>query len=263
MNNTTDLLFEMRGYGGSTILFIITQFPSRHFVLNQTVYCVIIGVLIIPTVLLNSILILIIWKSSHLKAKVCYFLILIQSIFDIAVGVISVPAYIALAALELRGIATCVHSVVLLPLAYVPATTSFMTLFFITFERYLSVLHPVVHRSYVTKNRMLICAICAPICCVLTSPVLAIISQKLCDVINAVITLFALAFNTFAYTKIYFAAKKLHFSNDGIGDHSTEHSSSNMEKKRKSLRERSLAKSCALVVLISYFCYVPFAVCYL
>ena len=110
---------------------------------------------------------------------------------------------------------------------------------------------------------MLICVICAPICCAVTSPVSAIISQKLCDVISVVITLFVLAFNTFAYTRIYFAVKNLYFSNDGIGDYSTEQSSSNMEWKRKSLRERSLAKSCALVVFISYFCYVPFAVCYL
>ena len=141
MNNTKDLFIEMCGYGGSTILFIITQFPSRNFVLIQAIYCVINGVLIIPTVLLNSISILTIWKGSHLKANVCYFLILIQSIFDIAVGVISisVSANIAFAALELRGDASCFHFVVLQTLAYLPAASSFMTIPSITLERYLSV----------------------------------------------------------------------------------------------------------------------------
>ena len=129
MNNTKDLFIEMCGYGGSTILFIITQFPSRNFVLIQAIYCVINGVLIIPTVLLNSISILTIWKGSHLKANVCYFLILIQSIFDIAVGVISI----------LRGDASCFHFVVLQTLAYLPAASSFMTIPSITLERYLSV----------------------------------------------------------------------------------------------------------------------------
>ena len=170
MNNTKDLFIEMCGYGGSTILFIITQFLLGNFVLIQAIYCVINGVLIIPTVLLNSISILTIWKSSHLKAKVCYFLILIQSIFDIAVGVISVPANIAFAALELRSDASCFHFVVLQTLAYLPAASSFMTISSITLERYLSVLHPVFHRSYVTKSRMLICVICAVVWCIVTSP---------------------------------------------------------------------------------------------
>ena len=138
-----------------------------------------------------------------------------------------------------------------------------MTLFFITFERYLSVLHPVVHRSYVTNNRMLICAICAPICCAVTSPVSAIISQKLCDVISVVITLLSSRLTHLPIQKYTLPLKICTFQNDGIGDYSTEQSSSNMEWKRKSLRERTLAKSCALVVFISYFCYVPFAVCYL
>ena len=263
MNNTADLFIKMCGYGGSTILFIITQFPSRNFVLNQTIYCVIIAVLMIPTVLLNSISVLTIWKSSYLKAKVCYFLILIQSIVDIAVGVITVPAYIAFAALELRDIGSCVHFVVLQTLAYIPATTSFMTICFISLERYLSILHPVLHRSYVTNNRMLTCVICAIVWSTVTGPALTIFSEKLHEALNAVVLLGVLAFNTFAYTRIYFAVKNLHVSNDGIGDYSTEQSSSNMEGKRKSLRERSLAKSCALVVFISYFCYVPFFVCYL
>ena len=251
------------GYGGGSALFVVTRFPSRKYVISQTIYCLASGVLIIPTVLLNAISVLTIWKSSHLKEKICYFLILIQSVFDISVGVISVPANIALASLELRGIASCVDVVVLQAIAYIPAGISLTAICLLTFERYLSILHPIVHRSRATKARMLACACCAVIFVTITGPLIRLISGKLHTAMNAVIVLFFLVFNTFAYTRIYFAVKKMKFSNDGVGDYSTEQKSSKMEEKRKSLRERSLAKSCGLVVLLCYFCYIPFSVCYL
>ena len=69
-------------------------------------------------------------------------------------------------------------------------------------------------------------------------------------------------FNTFAYIRIYFVVKNMHFSNDGIGDCSTEENSSKMRDKRKSLREKNLAQSCAMVVLISYFSFIPFTFCF-
>ena len=102
------------------------------------------------------------------------------------------------AALELRGDASCFHFVVLQTLAYLPPASSFMKMSSITLERYLSVLHPVFHRSYVTKSWMLICVICAVVWCIVTSPVvLKIISAKLHDILNTAAVLIVLAFNTF------------------------------------------------------------------
>ena len=261
LNSTTYV--EMCDYGGSLTLFVIKQLPSRNYTISQILYLVASGLLIIPTVLLNSISVLTIWKTSHLKAKVCYFLILIQSIFDIAVGVISVPANFALAVLELRGIASCTYVTVLQTMAYVPVGTSLTTICLLTLERYLSILHPVVHRSYVTKTRILMCVCCGSVWFVIVGPVLRVISEKIATVLNVVAVVIILLFNTFAYVRIYFAVKNMRFSNDGIGDYSTEQiSSRQMGGKRKSLRERSLAKSCAFVVLICYVCYLPTVVCY-
>ena len=262
-NNTGDPFIEMCcNYGEDGALFVVTQFPSRKYVLVQTVYCVVSGMLIIPTVLLNGISVLTIFKSSHLKEKLCYFLILVQSIFDVAVGLISVPANIALAVVELRGSASCVDVVVLQAIAFIPVGISLTALCLLTLERYLSILHPILHRSYVTKARMLTCACCIVVWVTVTGPLIRLIPGNFHTVVNAVIVLSFLAFNTFAYIRIYFAVKKMHFSN-GIGDCSAEQKSSNMEERRKSLRERNLAMSCGLVVLLCYFCYIPFSVCYL
>ena len=72
------------------------NFLLESIIVFQTIYCVVTGLLIIPTVLLSGISVLTVLKSSHLKEKLCYFLVLIQSIFGIAVGVIAVPANITL-----------------------------------------------------------------------------------------------------------------------------------------------------------------------
>lgn len=245
-------------YGGSSTLFIVTQFPSRNYVVSQIFYCVASGVLIIPTVLLNSISVLTIWKCSHLKAKLCYFLILTQSLVDLGVGLISLPLYIVYAAVELRGTANCVDGFVLQAVAYIPVGTSFMTTYLLTFERYLSIVHPVIHRLHMRKTQVLIYVCCAAVSVIFGGPALTVISVKVHNGLSAATVWLLLGLNTFAYVRIYFAVKTMHFSKNCIRDYPTEHSLYDMEGKRKSLRERNLAKSCGLVVLISYFCYVPF-----
>ena len=113
-------------------------------------YCVASGVLIISTVLLNSISVLTIWKCSYLKAKLCYFLILTQSLVDLGVGLISLPLYIVYAAVELRGAANCVDGFVLQAVyRHIPVGTSFMTIYLLTFERYLIIVHPVIQKTQV------------------------------------------------------------------------------------------------------------------
>lgn len=262
VNSTADSLIEMCNYGGSSTLFIVKQFPSRTYAVSQLFYCVANGVIAILTVLLNGISVLTIWKSSHLKTKLCYFLILIQSVVDLAVGAISLPFYIVRSAIELLDIANCVNAFVLQAVAYIPVGTSFTTICMLTFERYLSILHPIHHRSYVTKARVLIYISCVIVLVGITGPVFRIISEKLHSTFNVTMILIFLVFNTFAYARIYIAVKNMHFLKGGIGDSSTKQSSSNIAEKRRSLRERNLAKSCALVVVISYFCYIPFALCY-
>ena len=78
----------MCAYSGSSPFLSLENFLLES---TQTLFIVASGVLIIPTVLLNGISVLKIWKSSHLKAKLCYFLVLIQLVADLAVGAVFVP----------------------------------------------------------------------------------------------------------------------------------------------------------------------------
>ena len=69
----------------------IGGFPSKGYKLAQIALLVINIILLLSTISLNGISIITIRKSSQLRSKVCYFVILLQSIFDLCVGLLTIP----------------------------------------------------------------------------------------------------------------------------------------------------------------------------
>lgn len=156
MNNATEQFVQFCPFPGSITFFVVVHFPSNKYINSQIIYCIANCVLVVPTVLLNGISILTISRSPQLKGKLCYFLILIQSTIDFLVGMVSLPLYASIRAKELLGTANCISILVYEELAYMLIGLSFSTLTVLTFERYMGVLHPVAHRSYLTKRRIVI-----------------------------------------------------------------------------------------------------------
>ena len=223
MNNTTWYTYiEMCGYGRSSTLFIIKKFPLEKYVVSQSIFCFLNCLLIIPTVLLNGISVITIAKNTHLKGKLCYFLILIQSYIDLAVGTITLPLYTFNSASELFGNARCSVFVNLEAIAYTPLVVSFSASFLLTFERYMSILHPIAHRCYLTKTKMV--AFCCGIVgiCVLTGPIFRIFSEHSQSILQIIAVVTLLSFHTLGYARIYFVVRNMHFANYAIGDYSSQ-----------------------------------------
>lgn len=260
MINDTTFLKTCPKYGGS--IYVIQQFPSSKYVINQIIFCIANCVLIIPTVLLNGVSVLTIVRSSQLEGKACYFLILVQSGIDLAVGAIGITFYTLARASEVLGFANCTLFYSCEKIFQVTTGMSFLTLFLLTAERYAAILHPVAHRVRLTKRIILICI------CLLTLPVFLFNFVKFpSEFIHSTAAIsfvgLILACNTFAYIKIFLAARNA-YSSDRIADSSTTtpHAPPDFEKKKKALQDVKLAKSCALVVVLSYVCYIPGMVCY-
>ena len=91
MNNSEekDAIFVMCQVTESSSEFL-SQFPKKYE-RNQIATLVVNFVLLFSTISLNGISIITITKSSQLRNKVCYFVILLQSIVDLSVGVFSCP----------------------------------------------------------------------------------------------------------------------------------------------------------------------------
>ena len=250
MNNTTYDYIQTCSFFDS-VSFIILEFPSRKYFNNQIAVCVANSVLVIPTILLNGISVLTITRSSQLKERLCYFLILLQAVVDLAVGAISLPLETFLRAREVLGSAKCVTNFVLSMIALVPFGLTLTTTCAITFERYMGILHPIIHLTYLTKKRFLIYTCSTGVLLMVIVP-LAVASKKAYNILGVAYLCIPLAFNAFAYTKIYLAGRN---SDTAFTDSSVKHSSSEFAKKKQFLRELKLGKSCALVVVTFYLCF--------
>ena len=100
LNETTDTAYKTCSF--YRIKYYSATIDSS-FVINRIVLCVFNGVLILSTILLNSVAIRTISKSAQLKEKLCYFAVQLQSITDLLVGVVGLPLFILKLASEIKG----------------------------------------------------------------------------------------------------------------------------------------------------------------
>ena len=195
--------FEISCEMFGTTQFVITKLPSEKLLLNHVLAITVNSVLMIPTILLNGIAVKTILKSSQLSSKPCYFIILLQSVVDLAVGVLGIPLFIFYLASAIGGFSNCFAATLALRLTLLPIGVSKITLITMTLQKYIAIVHPYAHRTKVTKNRILIFVVikCAGVVIFFFAP------QTAKRTGGAVVITFIFLFNAFAYTKIYLVSR--------------------------------------------------------
>ena len=135
---------------------IIIRFPTDGFYANF-IACFVVNIAnTLFSVFLNLSTVLAYWKSSQLKKKISYSLIMIILLNDLAVGGIGSTSFLALFIKTLMQRASCVEAEsLMLTLAFF-SSVSLLTLFVLNLDRYLSIVHPFFHRKHVTKHRLLV-----------------------------------------------------------------------------------------------------------
>jgi hypothetical protein len=107
-------------------------------------------------VFLNTLVILCLWKSSQLQKKLCYFMLMVLSCFDIAAVITNHPMLLIYSIVwmtEEREILRRLY-------AYVDFTDIFLgfsllALLVMNLDRYLATAYPLFHRTSVTRRRLL------------------------------------------------------------------------------------------------------------
>ncbi len=239
---------------------IIFEFPSRKYVVSQIITCVAMCMLTIPVILLNAITVLTILESNLLRAKVSHFPVLIQSMADLFVGLLTLPLFSYLYLSEVTGSLDCMISFVFSTIAFIPWGLSLAALCALTLERYMGVMHPIAHHIYVTKIIFL-----KYICCVLLVTLvlvpLAAVSAIFYYMFCAIYAIVPFLLHTFCYSRIFWSIRKRLRQVNCISRNDdqlrTNTKLSNRLKKQHSLKELKLAKSCALVVVTFYVFCVP------
>ena len=85
MNTTNEELFQHCNLFNSRYQ-VFNKIPPKAVFNSMLSACTVISILIIPTIFLNGVSVLTIMKCSQLKEKIAYFLIMVQSLADLAVG---------------------------------------------------------------------------------------------------------------------------------------------------------------------------------
>jgi hypothetical protein len=231
-----------------TTHFAITKLSSEKLLINHIFAIAVNGILIIPTILLNATAIITILKSSQLNSKPCYFIILVQSVIDLAVGVLGIPIFIFFMASGIGGISTCLATTLALRSTILPVGASTNTLCAMTLERYIAILHPFAYSTQVTNKRLLI----GVGCCTAVEWSVIILSfaiHWLFEIYAMVAQALSFFFIAFVYTRIYLVVRKLAQSRNKSHE-------GNLTSMKLFLREIKQAKSCFIVVIC--FCVLGF-----
>ena len=233
---------------------VVSSFESRKYEINRISNIVFAGILIIPTVLLNAVAVITIWKTTQLRKKPCYFVILIQSTVDLGVGSVAIPLIFVRLLAPFTNIDICTAAVVVKTITGLPTGLSMVTLSALTIERYIGVVHPYSYRKWVTKRRILMFALGGGLA-ILSVIIASTFSQNL-EMRQAgigVLVVF-LIFTSFAYIRIYLVVRRLSRSEVRPYEEGGEE---NM-KRRRVLREMKHAMSCFIVVISFIVLLVPF-----
>ena len=118
--------------------------------------CVVNIIFTFSGVVLNTLVIISIWKSSQLRKKLCHFMIMVLSCFDLVVVVTSHPGLLFCLIFWLREDYDMLSSwIMYIDLLKVLIGFSFCALVVMSIERYLGAYYPIFHRTSVTKRRLL------------------------------------------------------------------------------------------------------------
>ncbi len=230
------------------------QFPTEGYKRSQIALLLVNCMLLFSTISLNGISVVAIRKSSQLRSKVCYYVILLQSIVDLGVGVVTVPIFIYVLLTPFLHSANCILLLVALRTSYLPCGLSVVTLTAMTVERYFGVLHPYSYQTKVTKKRILIC-VCGGSLASISAVAFSFYDPKIFRIMATVSAVVFLLFTGFVYTKIYLVIRKLTRTKGAPVCESEGHQNAS---NKQIIRESRYASHCFLIVVCFFLFLLPF-----
>ena len=234
-------------------------FPSDVYLVSHIVACVVNVIIQIATVSLNGITVFTFWRSSRLKEKVAFYLIMVQSLLDLGVGIVAGSIFTSFLASEIRGRANCawyyfISRIILLSTILSTCISSVMCI-----ERYMGVVHPIVHRNKVTKKLLSKCIACISLLCTIMFSV-SFYKKLVFLIFSRAVIMVCVLIAACTHIRIVFAVilsrKGAHGETGPLNNASSNPSQQNV-KRREFLKELKLSKACFLVVLCYIVCYIP------
>ena len=241
------------------LISYIVESPSKIYINNIILACVINAILFIIGSTLNSLVVVIYSMSKQLRSNMKFFPVLVLCSVDLFTVTLVHPLFLTQAIAEAVGSPKCPYKVAYFSALYIFPVMSATTLIIMNIERYIAVLWPLWHlRSSSRKKKfMLACVFCwfvvaTNFACRVYKPRYSQVFTMVCAIIVCLIMLFV-------YSSMFRAARKRSFMrrSQEISGKFTQDSKRNQMNFIHNLK---IAKTYFLVVILSLICFIPSSV---
>ncbi|XP_028402215.1 uncharacterized protein LOC114525194 [Dendronephthya gigantea] len=186
---------------------MVKRFPSNVYYGNHVVLCMINVFVAASTVFLNLLTIMTFRSSNQLKQKLYYFLIFVQSINDLGIGMVVLTLFSTVVVNQLVGKTYCEIYFAFFLSLFITHAFSLAILSAMNIERFLSIVKPIFHRNKVTKKRLLMYTLGFSSLFISVASISFPVSQKLLLVFCGFIFLLHFISTICIYTKIFLVGK--------------------------------------------------------
>lgn len=132
----------------------VEHFPNGPYQMSHAICFVFNIVQTILIIVLNYPAIYAFYKSSQLRKKTTFFLVMVLSASDLVIGLVVEPLFLVHLGREIFGHENCFIFMLNVIALSLVLPFSILTFLVLNFEIYLSVMHPFFHKSKVTKRRV-------------------------------------------------------------------------------------------------------------
>ena len=217
--------------------------------------CIINIIFIVAGIFLNSVVIISLWRSSQLRKKLCYFMILVLSCFDLAVLIITHPLLIVSTIYFSQGEINEVREDTRKSISFVVCGSAMFALITLNVERFLALTCPFSHQASVTKTRLLCFQAFWTVVTVGLSPLVYLNLDPIVEVYATVTLLSLLFLFLYAKYKIFKIAKSKREDERDVPTTATTSMDENI--KTRILNLKSINSTCSLAVGCFFCCVCP------
>ena len=248
-NGTENVKIFVKCYINSDAYSLVFRFPSSLVYIIHFAACVLSVVITLATVGLNSLTLLTFWRTPRLRKNVLLFLVMVLSLVDTVTGVLCHPTLTISLMYDLMNNPQCWIIDIKAKLFRIASVLSLSVVSAISIERYFGVLHPIIHRTTVTRGILLRLLLCVWSICAFVLMLSFLTSGNPLQYFGTICCALLILITVYCYTRIAFAVilsrRRRHGFNTDTKD------------KLHFLKELRMAKSSFLIALCYLICYIP------
>ena len=237
----------------------VVHSPTLFYTRSSIAACVVNVVFAIAGTILNSLVLYIFWKSTKIRSKLSYFVIMLLSSVDLAVVTIVHSTFLLQAINEINGTPNCMYKISYMVPLYFLSGMSLSTLLILNLERYTAVIHPIWHRKTATKPRLMFIWTILWLLTVVNT-VSRLFFRPLAQIITIIFISTLCCTSLFTYVSIFCVARKRKNVTpcNALGHHTNcgnfHEVSGNMAS---FLRELKMARTYFIIVILAFVCFLP------